>query len=224
MAAAKYERRTLEDIRRMLAEHPADAGGRSPDIHSARRADIAALRRVEALFAAEFDGMTQERADAIAAAAPTQGAAMVAIAQAGDGTVNASVAARAIRRAGLTTSGQVSLTASLWNRLNLSRQWEYADSGNFRYIAPAPTLEVECSLLRGDTMMATDGQRHWHVRRRVALRCSGGPDTHAWLPDLGCPAQKRTRDGRTVSWHSRIPMPPMYALIQPDEEANSESE
>ena len=41
MPAAKYERRTLEDIRRMLAEHPADAGGRSPDIHSARRADIA---------------------------------------------------------------------------------------------------------------------------------------------------------------------------------------
>ena len=223
MAAAKYERRTLEDIRRMLAEHPADTSGRSPDIHSARLADVHALRRVERIFAREFDGMTQERADAIAAGAATQTAAMVAIAQAGDGTLNASIAARAIRRAGLTRSGQISLTASLWNRLNISSQWEYADCGDFRYLGPPPSLEVEAFELRDNTMMATDGVRHWHVRRRVPLKCSGGADTHAWLPELGCPAQKRTRDGRTVGWRRRIPMPPMYELIQ-TEEANSESE
>ena len=97
------------------------------------RSDRKAIARILGILAMP----TQTEVDLVVAAFPDKSIMQLAeaVARYGDGRLRVVMLARALRKAGKSDAAStVNANAMLWNLFQVSRKWEYAEPGVFRWI------------------------------------------------------------------------------------------
>ena len=138
----------MQDINKLLAQL------------TARRRQLATQiddldRRIEAaqLVLAMCEGTDDNSVDHLGSTAieiahcTTQTEAAKVLAQANEGILRVTPAAKVILAAGLSEAKLTSITSSLHHRLNSSADWEYYEPGAFRLVSHAKKKHVQSSYL-----------------------------------------------------------------------------